>query len=110
MRKKRFLFSNTGYWTKQLVSATIEDAEPTDIVLTFSDTVRPFLRSTAAEFTVTGTAKTVDSIAVDVANKTLTITVTVAYASGNTCTVVHTPASPNKGDAVSAVVTNNVEE
>ena len=102
------LFSNSGYYSAQLVSATIEDAAKTDIVLTFSKSVRPFMTAVAAEFTVTGTAKTVGSIALDHSALTLTVTVTVAYANGDTCTLVHNPASPNKGATVNTVVTNNI--
>jgi len=107
---KKFLFSNSGYYANQLVSATIEDAAKTNIVLTFSGTVRPFLRSHHQEFTCVGTAKTVDQITVSESGKTVTIRVTVAYANGNTCTLVHNPSATygNKGATVSTVVTNNV--
>ncbi|GAG20051.1 unnamed protein product [marine sediment metagenome] len=108
MAGKKHLFSNTGYYATQLVSATIEDAAKDEIVLTFSKSVRPFLRSVKTEFTCVGTAKTVGSIVVDTVAKTLTVIVTVAYANGNTCTLVHNPAAPNKGATVNTVVTNNV--
>ncbi len=108
MTKKTKFFSNSGYYAVQLVSATIEDAAPQNIVLTFVKTVRPFLKAVHGEFTVTGTAKTVDSITLNQTGKTLTVHVTVAYVNGNTCTLVHNPASPNKGATVVVPVTNNV--
>ena len=107
-KTKTKFFSNTGYYDAQLVSATIENAAKTNIVLTFSGTVRPFLNSVHGEFTVTGTAKTVDQITLSESGKTLTVRVTVAYANGNTCTLVHNPAGTNKGATVSTVVTNNI--
>ena len=109
MTKTKF-FSNTGYYGVQLVSATIEDAAKQNIVLTFSKSVRPLLRSHHQEFTVTGTAKTIDSIALNQSAKTLTVHVTVAYANGNTCNLVHNPSVTygNKGATVISVVTNNI--
>jgi len=108
MAKKKHLFDWVGYYATQLVSATIETGAKKNIVLTFSKTVRPFLNAVHGEFTVTGTAKTVDGLVLDEAAKTATVTVTVDYANGNTCTLVHNPAPPNKGTTVSTVVTNNI--
>jgi len=107
---KTKFFSNSGYYAAQLVSATIEDAAKTDIVLTFSKSVRPFLTAVHQEFTCVGTAKTVDQLTVSESGKTITVRVTVAYANGNTCTLVHNPSATygNKGATVQTVVTNNV--
>lgn len=101
---KKFLFSWPGFFEQKLVSATIEDAAPTDVVLTFLD-VRPFRDVTATDFTIAD--KTVDSVTVDSSAKTVTVVVTEPFVFGNTPSVVFTP--PTKGDAVTQVITNNVE-
>lgn len=62
-----------------LVSATVEDADPTDIVLTFSEPVL-----SADNIEIGGEAKVIDSITV--AGAVVTIVVTVAYVNGNTIT------------------------
>jgi hypothetical protein len=105
MARKKFLFDWTGYAATKIVSATIEDAAKQDIVLTFVD-IRPFKNCVFGEFTVTGTAKTVDAVTLDYAAQTVTVHVTVAYANGNTCSVVYNPTG--KGDTVTIPVTNNV--
>ena len=105
MAKKKHLFDWTGFMVHKWVSGTIEDAAKQNIVLTFRS-IKPFAKAVYGEFSVTGTAKTIDSITKDATAKTVTVHVTVAYANGNTCTIVYNP--PNKGDTVSHVVTNNI--
>jgi hypothetical protein len=100
---KKFLFSWPGFFEQKLVSATIEDAAPTDVVLTFKD-VRPFRNAVKTDFTIA--TKTVGSIAVDASAKTVTVVVTAAFAYGDTPSVVFTP--PIKGEAVTQVITNNI--
>jgi len=107
MAKKKHLFSWQGFFDNECISAVIANAAPTDIVLTFSS-MKPFTRAVAVEFTLTGTAKTIDSVTISLSAKTITIVVTVAYAFGNTCNVVFNPTL--KGATVTKAVTNNVEE
>ena len=109
IRRKRRGIYNSIFWSKQLVSAVILGDKTKDIVLTFSGTVRPLLKAAKAEFSVTGTARTVGSIKIDEAAKTVTVSVTRAYTKTSTCTLHHTPAAPNKGDKISTVVINNID-
>jgi leucyl aminopeptidase (aminopeptidase T) len=104
MAKKNHLFSCTGYVAKHLVSATIEDAEKKDVVLTFDQSIKPFVRAVAGEFTLAG--KTVSSIAKDTSAKTITVVVTVDYANGNEISLVFNPTG--KGATVTIPVTNNI--
>jgi len=108
MAKKKFLFSWTGFYDKHLVSATVEDAAPANVVLTFSpaNAVKAFRDSVAAEFTLAG--KTVDLLTVARSAGTVTVRVTVAYVNGNEISLVHNDAG--KGATVTTAVTNNVEE
>lgn len=62
-----------------LVSATVEDADPTDVVLTFSEPVL-----SADNIELGGEAKVIDTITI--AGAVVTIVVTVAYVNGNTIT------------------------
>jgi len=105
MAKKGHFFSWTGYAAQKLVSATVEDAAKQDIVLTFTD-IRPFRDAVFGDFTTTGTVKTVDSVTLDYAAKTVTVHVTVAFANGNPINCVYDP--PIKGAAITIPVTNNV--
>jgi len=105
MYKKPFLVSLPKFFAHSCISATIEDAAKQNIVLTFPS-LKHFRRAVYGEFTVTGTAKTVDSITLGADNKTLTIHVSVAYAHNNTCTVVYNPTL--KGVTSSKAVTNNI--
>ena len=104
MANKKHLFSWTGYVAKHLVSATVEDAEKADVVLTFDQSIKPFVRAVAGEFTLAG--KTVSGIVKDTAAKTVTVTVTVDYANGNEISLVFNPTG--KGATVTIPVTNNV--
>lgn len=62
-----------------LVSAAVADADPTDVVLTFSEPVL-----SASNIVLGGEAKVIDSITI--AGAVVTIVVTVAYVNGNTIT------------------------
>lgn len=62
-----------------LVSATVENADPTDVVLTFSE---PVLGADNIE--LGGEAKVIDTITI--VGAVVTIVVTVAYANGNVIT------------------------
>jgi hypothetical protein len=108
MATKKFLFDWTGFYAKHLVSATVEDAADTNVVLTFSPakSVKAFSNSLAAEFTLVG--KTVDLLTINQTAGTVTIRVTVAYVAGANFDLTHNPALPNKGDTVVTTVTNNV--
>jgi len=107
MAKKKHLFSWQGFWDNECISAVIANALPAAIVMTFR-TMKPFTRAVAGEFTLTGTAKTIDTVTIDLPGKTISITVTVPYAFGNTCNVVFNPTL--KGATVTKAVINNVEE
>jgi hypothetical protein len=106
MAKKKHLFDWTGFYAKNLSTATVETAAPTDVVLTFDPaaSVKAFARAVKTEFTLSG--KTVASIALDYAAGTLTVVVTVGYAAGAGFNLTHNPAG--KGDTVVTAVTNNV--
>jgi len=103
---KRFLFDWTGFLAKHLVSATVEDAADTDVVLTFAPAtgVKAFSRNVKTEFSLAG--KTIDSIALDYATGTLTVVVTVAYGAGAGFDLTFNPVA--KGDTCVIAVTNNV--
>jgi hypothetical protein len=106
MARKKHLFSWTGFYAKHLVSATVENAAPTNVVLTFApaDAVKAFKNSIAAEFTLTG--KTVDLLTVSRSAGTVTVRVTVGYTAGANFNLTHNDAG--KGATVVTTVTNNV--
>lgn len=86
-----------------LTTATVEDAAPTDIVLTFAEDV-----TFVGNVSVGGEAKVIDTIVV--VGAVVTITVTVAYAVGNTINVSGNfqGVSGAVATLVNSVVTNNV--
>jgi len=89
-------FNWGAYWAS-LVSATVEDAAPTKVVLTFGVADTSLI---AADFTIAGF--TVTLLERDVTNKILTLTVSVAVITSDTLVVTF-------GKAVAtAAVTNNV--
>jgi hypothetical protein len=106
MASKKFLSDWTKFFTKHLVSATVENAAPANVVLTFSPytAVKRFQRNVAAEFTLTG--KTVDLLTLNRATGTVTIRVTVAYAAGAGFNLTFNPVQ--KGDTVVQAVLNHV--
>jgi hypothetical protein len=107
MATKKHLFSWIKYATAKLISAVIANTAKANIVLTFTD-IKPFKNCVYTEFSVTGTAKTVDSRTLSYTNNRVTVHVTVDYAYGNTCNLVYNP--PNKGATISIPVTNNVAQ
>jgi len=107
MAKKSFLFSWTKFWANMLVSATVEAGDTDGIVLTFKS-VKPFTNCVAGEFTSTGTVRTCSEIAIDTAAKTVTLTMSEAYAGGNTINLVFNPV--RKGATITQSVTNNIPE
>jgi hypothetical protein len=107
MVAKKHLFDWQKFWSTKCLSAIIATGEKRHIVCTFTD-IRPFRRSVYTQFTVTGTAKNVDGLAIDPATRTITVHVDVNYAYGNTCTLVHTPSL--KGGASSKIVTNTIPQ
>ena len=106
MAKKKFLFNWTGFFSQKLVTATVETAAPTLVVLTFAvpGSVKAFSRNVHTEFTLVG--KTVSSIALDYTAGTLTVTVTVAYVAGANFDLTFNPV--RRGDTVVQAITNNV--
>jgi hypothetical protein len=106
MARKKFLFDWTGFYAKNLSTATVENAAPANVVMTFvpAKAVKAFARSIAAEFTLTG--KTVDLLTVNHTAGTVTVRVTVGYAAGGAFNLTHNPAG--KGDTVVTEITNNV--
>ena len=106
MANKKNLFSWSKYATGEFITGVIANGAKQNIVLTFKG-IKPFHGCVYTDFAVTGTAKTIDSVTLDYAANTVTIHVTVAYASGNTCNVVYTPTVA-KGTAITIPVTNNV--
>jgi hypothetical protein len=106
MAKKKHLFSPSGFATARVVSAVIANAAKQDIVVTCTS-LKPFASAVYGDFSVVGTAKTIDSIALNQTAKTLTVHVTVAYANGNTCTLVYN-SSKAKLPNMSIAITNNV--
>jgi hypothetical protein len=105
MAKKKHLFDWTGFYAKNLSTATVENAAKQDVVMTFvpAASVKAFARSVDTEFTLSG--KTVDLLTVDYAAGTVDVHVTVAYAAGAGFNLTHNPAG--KGDTVVTAVTNN---
>lgn len=84
------------YWAG-LISATVEQAAPTKIVMTFSQANTSLL---ASDFTIAG--KTITLLERDVTNKILTLTVSVAVAYGDSLVVTFVKTGGT------AAVTNNV--
>ena len=84
MKKEQFIKNWIGrldwssYWSS-LISATVEDAAPTKVVMTFSHANTSLV---ASDFTVAG--KIVTLLERDITNKILTITVSVAFVYGDT--------------------------
>ena len=105
MKRKGFLFSWAGFSAVHLVSATVENDAPTNVVLTYSPSVKPFTRVVKENFALVG--KTVESITIDPAAATVTVTVTVAYTAGAGFNLTFTPAY--KGTTLVIPITNNVE-
>jgi fructose-specific component phosphotransferase system IIB-like protein len=106
MATKKFLFDWTGFYAKHLVSAAVEDAAKSDVVMTFSPaaSVKAFARSVDTEFTLSG--KTVDLLTLDYAAGTVDVHVTAAYSAGAGFNLTHNPAG--KGDTVVTAVINRV--
>jgi hypothetical protein len=89
-------FSWSSYWNT-LISATVENAAPTKVILTFS---KANISLVTTDFTIAG--KTITLLERDATNKILTLTVSVAFVYGDTpvVTFVKTGGTAN--------VTNNV--
>jgi hypothetical protein len=106
MAKKSFLFDWTGFFANKLVSATVEDAADTNVVLTFATAkaLRALSKNVAVEFTLAG--KVVDLLTLNYTTKTATIRVTVAYGAGAGFNLTFNPVK--KGDTCVIAVTNNV--
>jgi len=106
---KKHLFSWTKFWTSEIVSIAIAEADRTKIVLTFN-TTKPFTKSNARSDAFTlGSAggKTVSSYAVSASAKTVTLTCSAAFIYGDAPTVTFNPAL--KGATVSGkAVTNGI--
>jgi hypothetical protein len=105
MARKKFLTDWTKFFTKHLVTATVENAAKSDVVLTFAPvtSVKRFQRNIAAEFTLAG--KTVDLLTLNRTTGKVTIHVTVAYAAGAGFNLTFNPVQ--KGDTVVQAVVNN---
>jgi hypothetical protein len=86
----------TAFWAS-LSTATVEDAAPTNIILTFT---KPDTHLLASDFTVAGF--TVSSISRDATNKILTLTLTTEVVYGDTPVVTFVRTSATQA------VTNNV--
>ena len=86
----------SSYWNT-LISATVENAAPTKVILTFS---KANISLVTTDFTIAG--KTITLLERDATNKILTLTVSVAFVYGDTpvVTFVKTGGTAN--------VTNNV--
>lgn len=85
----------SSYWTPS--SAVVENADPTDVVLTYAKAVNP-ADAIAGNFTIAG--KTISGAVLDGTGKILTLTVTVAFAYGDSITVV--------ANSENIAVTNNI--
>lgn len=107
MARKKFLFDYTKFIAVHLVSATVETAAATDVVLTFlpASGVKAFSKCIDAEFTLSG--KTVSGVTLDYDAGTVTVPVTVAYTAGAGFNLTFNPTQ--KGDTCVIAVTNNVE-
>ena len=78
-------------------SAVVENADPTDVVLTYAKAVNP-ADAIAGNFTIAG--KTISGAVLDGTGKILTLTVTVAFVYGDSITVV--------ANGTNISVTNNI--
>lgn len=96
-----------------LSTATVENANPNKIVLTYGEDLNPAVVPATSDFTVSG-GKTVSSV--DIVDAVVTLTVNSAYANGNTITVSYV-AGTNKlqdlsgnfaADLTTQAVTNNI--
>ena len=87
--------ARSSYWTPS--SAVVEDADPTDVVLTYAKAVNP-ADAIAGNFTIAG--KTISGAVLDGTGKILTLTVTVAFVYGDSITVV--------ANGTNISVTNNI--
>jgi hypothetical protein len=90
-------FQWSDFWAT-LISATIEDADATKVILTFSNANTDLI---ASDFSIVG--KTISSLTRDGTNKVLTLTLSTPVEYGNVLTVVL-----NKGVILSTIVTNNI--
>lgn len=106
MATKKHLFSPSGFASARVISAIIANGAKQNIVVTCTS-LKPFSGAVYGDFSVTGTAKTIDSITLNQTANTLTVHVTVAYANGNTCTLVYNSSKPKLAN-MSIPVTNNV--
>jgi len=90
--------SPAAFWAS-LISATVEDAAPTKVVMTFDKSNTDLV---ATDFTIAG--KTITLLERDATNKILTLTVSVAFEYGDTpvVTFVLTGTTAN--------VTNNISD
>ena len=85
----------SSYWTPS--SVVVENASPTDVVLTYAKAVNP-ADAIAGNFTIAG--KTISGAVLDGTGKILTLTVTVAFVYGDSITVV--------ANSTNIAVTNNI--
>ena len=103
----------TGGPTLSLASASVEDANPDQIVLTFSSALDGASVPATTDFTASG-GKTVNNVAI--AGSAITLTVDSAYINSDTITISHTPGgNPITGTNTATVgafsnfaVTNNI--
>ncbi len=103
----------TGGPTLSLASASVEDANPDQIVLTFSSALDGASVPATTDFTVSG-GKTVNNVAI--AGSAITLTVDSAYINSDTITVSHTPGgnpitgtnTATAGAFSNFAVTNNI--
>ncbi len=103
----------TGGPTLSLVSASVEDANPDQIVLTFSSALDGASVPATTDFTASG-GKTVNNVAI--AGSVITLTVDSAYINSDTITVSHTPGgnpitgtnTATAGAFSNFAVTNNI--
>ncbi len=103
----------TGGPTLSLASASVEDANPDQILLTFSSALDGASVPATTDFTASG-GKTVNNVAI--AGSAITLTVDSAYINSDTITVSHTPGgNPITGTNTATVgafsnfaVTNNI--
>lgn len=123
-----FVYDGTDYWISwsqelnqtplditapTLSSATVEDANKDKIVLTYNESLDTGSVPATGDFSVSG-GKSVSSVAI--AGAVVTLTVSSAYAYGNTITVSYTKGSNpiqdasgnNAGNLSSQSVTNNI--
>ena len=85
----------SSYWTPS--SAVVENASPTDIVLTYAKAVNP-ADAIVGNFSVAG--KTISSATLDGTGKILTLVVTVAFVYGDSIVVI--------ANGANIAVTNNI--